>query len=232
MIKYLRHLRDGILCMLAQCLCGVLFRSLFRAHVFGWEHLPMRGGVILTCNHASGLDPLLAGWITGRPTRFLARTTLLKGFGGFVMRLLGSHPIERGSADWTAIRAGLNFLSRGEPLVLFPEGTRSLDGRLQPILGGVGLLAAKSATPIVPMYISGAHLLLPKGKLLPRPGRILVLIGTPIYPETLRCSDSAREWYDRITEAVRESLYGLQDEADRVWNSERAMIGHAEDNSR
>jgi 1-acyl-sn-glycerol-3-phosphate acyltransferase len=148
------------------------------------------------------------------------------------MRLLGSYPIERDSADRAAIRAGLRFLSRGEPLILFPEGTRSLDGRLQPIRGGIGLLAAKSGVPIVPLYISGAHRLLPKGKLLPRPGRILVLIGAPFYPENYRCPDSAREWYDRITGAVDENLHGLQDEADRVWNSERAMIGHAEDTSR
>lgn len=194
-------------------LCFGLFRSYFRVHIFGRNNIPKSGPMILACNHVSGLDPIIAGWIAGRPTRFLARTTLLKGFGGYLMQLLGSRPIERNSADTGAIRAGLSILEQGRVLILFPEGTRSLDGRLQPLHGGVGLIAARAGAPVIPMYVSGAHELLPKGKYIPRPGRIVVLIGPPIYPENLKCVESTREWYDRVTEAIHQGLHELEDQS-------------------
>lgn len=169
------------------------FRLYFRCEVHGSHHLPPEGGVILASNHVSYLDPPLMGCAVNRPVHFMGKKELFDiPIFGWTVRKLHAFPVERNGADRQAIKQALHVINQGEVLGIFPEGTRG-DGTtlLKPQLGTV-LLASKSGAPIVPMAIVGADKVLPPGKRFPRPVKIKVYIGAPIYlPDIPR--DSYRE---------------------------------------
>ncbi|NMB24431.1 MAG: 1-acyl-sn-glycerol-3-phosphate acyltransferase [Firmicutes bacterium] len=169
------------------------FRLYFRWEVYGSHHLPPKGGVILASNHVSYLDPPLMGCAVNRPVHFMGKKELFDiPLFGRIFRKLYAFPVERNGADRQAIRQALTVINQGGVLGIFPEGTRG-DGTalLKPQLGTV-LLASKSGAPIVPMAIVGAEKAVPPGKCIPRPGKIKIYIGAPIYlPDIPR--DSYRE---------------------------------------
>jgi 1-acyl-sn-glycerol-3-phosphate acyltransferase len=157
----------------------------------GRGNVPERGGCIIAANHQSFLDPFLIGHLVSRPVHYLARETLFR-FPGFreLIRALNAHPIRRGASDREALRVSLELLRAGEALVMFPEGTRTRDGRVGEVKRGIGALAARAGVPIVPARISGAFEVWPRSRALPRPGRIRIRFGRPIAADR---ADSGRE---------------------------------------
>ncbi len=144
--------------------------------------MPGEGPVILVANHASMLDPVVLGCAVGRPVRFMAKHELFRNrMFGSVLRSLGAFPVRRGQSDREAFHTALEVLSRGEVLGIFPEGTRSLNGELQPPYSGAAVLAEKTGAPVVPVGIIGTHQVMRRGSWLPRPGRIAVRVGRPLY---------------------------------------------------
>jgi len=162
---------------LAKVFCAV--------RVYGAENLPPSGGVILASNHVSYLDPPIAAAAVRRHLKFMAKSEL---FSIPILRQLitslGSFPIARGVADRAGLRKAERFLRAGEVILVFPEGTRSPDGRLQPPEPGLGLLALRTRVPIVPMALLGTDKVLPFNSPIPRPGKVTVRIGPPLrFPE-------------------------------------------------
>jgi 1-acyl-sn-glycerol-3-phosphate acyltransferase len=204
---------SGLLYLMAKVLAWALFHTWFRLRTRGVERAPRRGPLIVASNHISGLDPIIIGAALRPRVFFLARETLLKGFGGWIMRLWGARPIRRDSADRNAIGVALEYLAEGRAVVMFPEGTRSRDGRVQPVRPGVGMIAARSDCPILPVYIRGAERILPRGKLFPRPGSLLFVAGPLIMPASIPEGDSPRERYGEIAGRVHEALLDLEREA-------------------
>lgn len=164
--------------------CQVLYVLLVRGRVFGTARVPKTGPVLLACNHQSFLDPVLATLALPRECDFMARDTLfIQPLFRRLIESLNAFPVRRGEADVAAIKETLRRLKAGRLVTVFPEGTRTLDGRVGPFLPGVGSLARKGKVPIVPVLIDGAFEAWPRHRKLPGLGRITVAYGEPIYPE-------------------------------------------------
>lgn len=149
-------------------LAGILGQLLI-GEVEGLRNIPSEGGVILAVNHASHFDPPLIGCLLKRHINFFARKTLwFNKAASWWLDSVGAIPVDRdGDSDIKAMRATLNTLKQGGLLSLFPEGTRSPDGNLQPAKPGIGLIAAKSQATVIPCRIFNSAKVLSKGKALP-----------------------------------------------------------------
>lgn len=173
----------------------------------GWDLLPP-GPCLIASNHQSMLDPPLIGGLLPEEIAFVARKTLFENpLFGWVIRGCRALPLDRDDADLGAIRRALGVLASGRKLLIFPEGTRSPDGRLLPAKAGAGLLALKSGVPVVPARIRGARDVLPRGGSLPVGGaRIRVRFGRPLTTAEL---DPGRDHPGRNLEASRRILAAI-----------------------
>jgi 1-acyl-sn-glycerol-3-phosphate acyltransferase len=144
---------------------------LFRFEYSGGEHVPATGPLLVVSNHQSHLDPVLLGIASPRQVGALARASLFVWPFSWLIRSFGAVPVERGSAT-AGIRAILGMLKAGEPMIVFPEGTRTRDGKLQPLQNGFCAIARRSGAAIAPVTIDGAFAAFPRGKVLPRPHKI------------------------------------------------------------
>lgn len=154
----------------------------FRGEVAGSENFPLDGPFLIASNHASHLDPPLVGCHVPRQMRFFARKSLWNNkLLGWWMNRVETIPVERDSGDIGAIKRVLQALGENRAIVLFPEGTRSLDGQLQKPKPGVGLMACKTGVPVVPCRIYGSFEAFGKGSAIPRLGSpISIVFGPPI----------------------------------------------------
>jgi 1-acyl-sn-glycerol-3-phosphate acyltransferase len=165
-----------------------VLRVLFRPYVTGAENLPASGGAILAGNHTTFLDNFIIPLVVPRRVTFLAKSDYFTGGGlkGMLQRIffsgVGMIPIDRsgGAASEAALRTGLQVLRDGELLGLYPEGTRSPDGRLYRGKTGVARMALEVGVPVVPVGLIGMFALQPKGRLLPRLGKVEVRVGRPL----------------------------------------------------
>jgi 1-acyl-sn-glycerol-3-phosphate acyltransferase len=167
---------------------GLWARTIIRASgikidIEGRDNIPMGRPVVFACNHASQFDILIMYEVLPVQFRFVVKKELFKiPFLGFAMRHAGYVPIDRsgGKAALRSLHEAAERVKKGASIIVFPEGTRSLDGRLRPFKMGGILIAIKAGCPIVPVAISGSHNVLPKGSLRVRPGRIKVTVGLPV----------------------------------------------------
>lgn len=157
----------------------------FRTRAIGRERLP-EGGMILAGNHASYLDPVLLWCKSPRPVHFVAKAELWDiKLLGWLLERLWAFPVKRGTADREMITTAGALLAAGEPIGMFPEGTRRADDEgeeLGEFHGGVAFLAIRAGVPVVPVGIAGTDKAWPKGKMLPRFVRVTMVFGEPIDP--------------------------------------------------
>ncbi len=173
-------------------LCRWFFRFMGGLEIIGHENIPRTSGVLLCPNHVSHLDPPAVGSGTRRQVHFMAKEELFKvPVLGYCMARFGSFPVRRGTADRKAIRRAIELLEKDRVVCLFPEGTRSLDGKLQEPESGVGLIALKSGAPVVPVAVFGTNEALPSGSSRPRRHRCKIVYGSPIRFDDLQISDRA-----------------------------------------
>ena len=189
-----------------------LARVWFRLSVVGAKWVPREGPLILASNHLSVLDPALIGVAAPRELDFMAKTELFRipGFGALIRRL-NAHPVDRTGSDSGALRLALRLLAGGRALLVFPEGTRGSEGQLQPARGGAGMLAVLSGAPVVPVYIQGSGRALPRGAVVPRPGRVTVTCGTPLRFGRER----GRAHYQKVSDEIMAAIGRLKMEAER-----------------
>lgn len=164
-------------------------RAMTRVSIEGaLDELPREGPLIIAANHASNLDvPIIGAWLIprlGRRIHWLGKKELFDWpIIGWVAANGGVHPVDRGAADIEAFRLAQRILDQGHVLFVFPEGTRSRDGRLQEARDGIALLALRTGAPVVPVAISGSNGVWPKGQKLPHPGgRVTVRVGRAFRP--------------------------------------------------
>ncbi|MBZ5734172.1 1-acyl-sn-glycerol-3-phosphate acyltransferase [Nocardioides sp. TRM66260-LWL] len=166
-----------------------LARALWRPCVEGLEHVPAEGGVLLASNHLSFADSVVLPIVVPRKVVFLAKSDYFTGSGvvGALSRAwfsgLGMLPVDRDDprAALASLDTALEVLARGEAFGLYPEGTRSRDGRLYRGRTGVAHLALTAGVPIVPVGLIGTERLQPVGARLPRLARVTVRFGAPIH---------------------------------------------------
>src|SRR5437867_4651037 len=189
-------------------LAGRLF---FRFRVIHRERMIQSGPMILTMNHQSYLDPPLAGTTCNRAIYFLARRTLLDvPLLGWVLPKLNVIPVNQEGVDRSAIKAVIRVLLAGNGVLLFPEGSRTLDGNLQPAEPGLGLVIAKTLAPVVPMRIFGAHEAMPRGGGGLRFVPISIVIGEPIFFTAADLSTPGKNLYGRLCERVMDAIAALR----------------------
>ena len=164
----------------ARWLVRMLISSYCQVRVFNRHYEPSSGGAIYVCNHQSFLDPMLAGLALRRSLNFMARASLFKGVLGPMIRSVNSFPVRRGTADLGAIKEAMRRIKRGSQVTIFPEGTRTRDGRIGAFLPGMAILSQRVADWTVPVLIEGAFEVWPRKQMLPLPGNIVVQYGRAI----------------------------------------------------
>ena len=175
----------------------------FRGEVAGLENIPATGAFIVASNHASHLDPPLIGAVATRQMAFFARKTLWRpGIPAWWMTTVGAIPVDRGGADLAAIKRVIITLNAGRPIALFPEGTRSADGKLQPAKSGVGLIACKTGVPVVPCHIFNSHIAYGRDGSF-RPGtQVHIVFGRPLLPADYDVESDGKERFQRASERI------------------------------
>jgi 1-acyl-sn-glycerol-3-phosphate acyltransferase len=168
--------------------------------VYGRENIPRYGGFILASNHASYLDPIVLGVVSPRKMNFMAKEELFyqKWFARF-LTALGVFPVKRGSADLSAIKEAMRRIREGKGLVLFPEGSRRFDNNSGQLYRGIGFLALKVNAPIVPAFIRGSNLALPRKAKFIRLHSISVSFGSQFQAQSkMPYEEVARLTIDKI----------------------------------
>jgi 1-acyl-sn-glycerol-3-phosphate acyltransferase len=193
-------------------LCRIAHQMFFRGDVVGLENLPEKGGYIVAANHASMLDPPIVGQFLPLQVSFFARKTLWKpGIAAWWLDAVGTIPVDRdGGMSIDAIKRVLHALSCGRVVIVFPEGTRSRNGELQPPRPGVGLLACKARVPVVPVRVFGSYEAFGRNS-GPRLGTpVSVVFGRPLQPADYERSDDGRERYARTAARIMEAITRIE----------------------
>jgi 1-acyl-sn-glycerol-3-phosphate acyltransferase len=198
-----------------------VYATYFRWRVFGTENVPLSGGVILASNHASFLDPPLVGAGLKRDINYLARESLFRYPGiGALLRSWNSVPVDRDGGGAGGLREILNRLLAGGGIILFPEGTRTLDGKLQPARSGIGLTVIKSNVPVIPVRTFGTFEAFGRDHKFPRPVSVAVKYGRPMKFEALRAEAKAcdkvrlKKIYQQVADEIMAAIAKLEPKAD------------------
>jgi 1-acyl-sn-glycerol-3-phosphate acyltransferase len=200
-----------------------VFRFYFRWHVFNPERVPQAGGVVLASNHASYVDPPLVGAGLERPIAYLARATLFNFAPmAWLLRNWNVVPVDRDGGSGAGLRVILERLHTGSAIILFPEGTRTRDGKLQPARSGIGLIVIKSNEPVVPVRVFGTYEAYGRHRRLPLPRRVAVKYGEPMHFERLRAEAKTaskarmKEIYQEVADEILRAIARLEPCADKA----------------
>lgn len=199
----------------SRAVAGPFLRVLWRPQITGGEHIPPTGGAILASNHLSLVDSIFLPLLLSRPVTFAAKSEYFTGtspgqrFAGAYMRATKQLSVERAgtrSAQET-LEAALDLLKAGDLFGIYPEGTRSPDGRLYRGRTGVGWLALASGLPVIPVAMVGTDRVLPPGHSIPSLRRVGVRVGKPLtfegYQDMRPAARARRSVTDEVMEAIR-----------------------------
>jgi 1-acyl-sn-glycerol-3-phosphate acyltransferase len=193
-----------------------------RLKVTGRHHLPKEGAYILAPTHRSAMDIPIGAAASRRRLRFMGKDSLWKIRPiGAALSALGGFPVTRGSADIEALKRCIAVLGEGEPLVLFPEGTRRFGDEIVELFDGASFLAHKTNLPVVPVGIYGSEHVMASGSKRIRRSHCVMSIGAPIHPSTQAGTRASREDLANFTEQLRSALQREYDEARSLASSHR-----------
>ncbi|MGW0562533.1 lysophospholipid acyltransferase family protein [Streptomyces sp. NPDC003016] len=203
--------------VLKYVLLGPLLRLLFRPRIEGLDHVPGEGAAIVAGNHLSFSDHFLMPAIIKRRITFLAKAEYFTGPGlkgrltAAFFRSAGQIPVDRSGKDAgkAAIREGLGVLSRGELLGIYPEGTRSHDGRLYKGKVGVAAMALKAQVPVVPCAMVGTFEIQPPGQAVPRIKRVTIRFGEPLDFSRYAGMEDEKAALRAVTDEIMYAILGL-----------------------
>ena len=192
-------------------------RLFWRLDIRGTENIPATGPFILSPVHRSNIDTPLVCALTRRPLRYMGKREMWKySWSAWFFTSLGGFPVDRGQADREALRSCAEVLNRGEPLVLFPEGTRQSGPTVEHLYDGAAYLAMKTGAPIVPVGIGGSEAAMPKGARFIRPVKVRMVVGEPLEPKRAEGGGRAsRRAVRELTEELQTCLQSLFDEAQK-----------------
>lgn len=183
----------------------------FRVKIIGKERVPKQGAFVAAPSHRSYVDTPFCAFVTRRRIRFMGKQELFRNkFGAWLFGALGAFPVARGTVDRSALREARAVLERGEPLAIFPEGTRRTGPVIGELFEGAAYLATKAGVPIVPVGIGGSEEILARGAKFPRFKRVVVVVGEPLQPPARGAN---RVEIAALTERLHRVLQELFDEA-------------------
>jgi len=199
------------------------FTVYHRYRVCNAERVPTTGPALLACNHASFYDPPLIGSSLPREIGYLGRESLFKNrLINWGLRNLNVIPVDRDGGGAAGLKRVLDTLAQGRAVVLFPEGTRTRDGHLQPVRAGIGLAVLKTDAPVLPMRVFGTYESWNRQHRLPRPWQIVVKYGHPLDFDALRaeaktCSKTRlKAIYQQIANEIMAAIAALQPCVDKA----------------
>ncbi|MFB7208757.1 lysophospholipid acyltransferase family protein [Streptomyces sp. NPDC056255] len=203
--------------VLKYVIIGPLLRLFFRPRIEGLEHIPEEGAAIVAGNHLSFSDHFLMPAILKRRITFLAKAEYFTGPGvkgrltAAFFRGIGQIPVDRSGkeAGQAAIREGLGVLSRGELLGIYPEGTRSHDGRLYKGKVGVAVMAIRAQVPVVPCAMVGTFEIQPPGQTVPRIKRVTIRFGEPLDFSRYAGMENQKAAVRAVTDEIMYAILGL-----------------------
>ena len=179
-----------------------------------WEApLPECDRYIVAANHCSNLDPVVVGINFPRQLKYLAKDELFRPFlFGSIIRILGAVPVlqEDRNASAAALKKCLSLLNSKESVILFPEGSRSPDGKLKPLEGGTALISLKTGVPIIPAFVTGTFEAMPSGSAWVKPKKIRLYFGKAIYPSSDTGEKSSKEARDELTQELTNVLSEME----------------------
>jgi 1-acyl-sn-glycerol-3-phosphate acyltransferase len=216
----------------ARSIANAALRVLLERDVRGLDRIPPTGGVIVAANHAAFWDPPVLGASLPRELAYMTRASFFEvPLFGALIRLLGAFPVRRGTADLTGLRRAEKVLAEGGALLVFPEGGRMQDGELHPPLPGLGLIAAHTRVPIVPVYLSGTNRI---RSCMARRTKVRITIGTPLpaelwFPPGSTSTLAGRALYQAISDRVMQEIALLrrqQEETTRSGDAPATITSH------
>lgn len=198
-----------------RAICSGASKLIWRVSLEGKDNVPKTGAFILSANHRSNVDTPLAATVTTRKLRFLGKDSMWKyGFTDWFFTNMGGFPVHRGVPDRDALRRCENLLRAGQPLVMFPEGTRRSGPLVEDFFEGPAYLAMKCQVPIVPVGIGGSERAMPRGAKFIRFSKVAIVIGEPIPPPPVTDAGRvSRKAVHNLTETLRERIQELFDRA-------------------
>ncbi len=195
--------------LLGSSLSLAVGRAFFDYRVVGAENIIEKGPAILAANHASFLDPPLAGVASRRAIHYLARKSLLDWpVLGPILPELNVIPVDQKNAERSALMGLIRVIRAGGAALIFPEGSRTPDGNLQPAQPGIGLIVAKTGAPVVPMRIFGSFEAFPRDRWWPRRVPVTVVVGPALHFAPEECSDRAA--YQKISHRIMDAVADLK----------------------
>lgn len=177
-------------------------------HAKGVENIPTSGPFLLVCNHASFIDPPAFAAACPRELHFFARKTLWKGLLAPIITSLNSIPIDRdGEGDLQAFRRVFDVLDKGGALLVFPEGTRTRDGNLQPAKKGIAMMACRARVPVIPARVFGSYEVLSRHRKFPNLRQPMhVSFGPALLPDEFDPGKSDPERYNKVSATIMDAI--------------------------
>ena len=202
---------------ISRVLAGPFLYTLWRPEIIGSEHIPASGGAILASNHLSIVDSIFLPLMVDRPVTFAAKSEYFTGtrpvdrITSAYLRATKQLSVDRAEAraGLDMLEAALDLLRQGALFGIYPEGTRSPDGRLYRGRPGIGWLALNSGLPVIPVAMSGTDRVLPPGHKVPRVGKVKIRVGEPLTFEVARSLPSASRQRRAITDEVMKAIQTL-----------------------
>jgi len=202
---------------MSRALAGPFLHLLWRPEITGGEHIPASGGAILASNHLSIVDSIFLPLMVDRPVTFAAKSEYFTGtrpidrITGAYLRATKQLSVDRAQAraGQDMLEAALRLLREGALFGIYPEGTRSPDGRLYRGRTGIGWLAANSGLPVIPVAMSGTDRVLPPGQKVPKVAKIRITVGEPLTFESYQDLPSPARQRRAITDEVMQRIQAL-----------------------
>jgi 1-acyl-sn-glycerol-3-phosphate acyltransferase len=187
-----------------------------RIEVIGGSNIPRDRPFLLAPVHRSNVDFALASLVTKRRMRYMGKDSIFKFkvLNPF-FTALGAFPVHRGAADREALRRSIAIIDSGQPLVMFPEGTRQSGPNVHELFDGTAYVAAKTGVPIVPVGIGGSEAAMPKGSKFLHPTKLVIVVGEPLEPPPAKESGgTSRRAVKEVTDHLQAELQKLFDDAE------------------
>ena len=225
--------------LMKRLLAGPLLRGMFRPWVRGLDNVPAQGGAILASNHLAVIDSFVLPLVLSRKIRFIGKAEYFTGTGvkgrlkaGF-FRGVGTIPVDRGGgkASEAALRTGLGVLESGNLFGIYPEGTRSPDGRLYRGKTGVARMALEAGVPVIPVAMIGTNIAQPIGQVIPTPMRLGVVFGEPLDFSRYQGMENDRFILRSVTDEIMYALLSIsgQEYVDMYAATAKARIAAGKD---
>jgi 1-acyl-sn-glycerol-3-phosphate acyltransferase len=191
---------------------SVFFDVLGKLESHGSENIPDRGGVLLLSNHLSFPDPVIVATAANREIHFMTRDDVFRiPFLSWLVAAHNAYPVRRGVADRAALKHTLSLLKAGEVVLIFPEGTRSVDGTLGKARDGASFIVHNADVPTIPVFLKGAEKMMPRNAKWIRPAKLSITFGLPLDFTKVRKIGDKRELYRRMGEQIMQSIAALRD---------------------